>query len=65
MSYTIREIHIWKCDIPDCKEQITGATGDYAYGKGWETDSFFGVEVFLCPFHTKELKGFLFDDGKD
>lgn len=77
MSVRVQKVYTWECNIPDCPEKLTGYGNHlYAVEKGWgqfEIKSF-GVagdrehflkemQIHLCPFHTKEFKGFLFDDS--
>lgn len=68
--------YTWNCDIPGCKDTLTAYGPLYAMENGWGQ---YAIESFgmagdrpnylkktmlnLCPDHTQELKGFLFNDN--
>jgi len=62
MSHDVYQVHTWTCSIPDCKESLTGYGESTAIDQGWAEEVFYQVRFDLCPFHNKEMKGFLFDE---
>jgi hypothetical protein len=50
------------CDIPSCKDRLTASDEDVFFEKGWETVNIFDKDICLCPYHTNELKEFLFHE---
>ncbi|AKU45368.1 hypothetical protein MADRUGA_78 [Mycobacterium phage Madruga] len=76
MAHTERHMHTWLCDIPDCKEKLTAAEdhlyavekswGQYeikSFGMGSDSENYLAkTEIYLCPEHNSDLRGFLFDD---
>lgn len=50
------------CDIPKCQDRLTRKNEAMFRCAGWTTNlQMFNKTFCLCPFHTEELKDFLFD----